>query len=230
MKAVLISIRPKWCEQIVAGTKKLEIRKTRPILETPFKCYMYQTKVKWAFDFLRTIGFDEFAEILERGFTKVIGEFTCDYIFPITVDCNVHDELPGSPVETWLTWEDAPSEYETVQALAEAACLSYDEINRYIGRGDGCFAWHISDRKIYTHPKPLCEFYKCGALSMEDMDEEMCTYCSATDYGEKKEIHTPSGVWMCEGTWCADAYQEYMDENFAIDRPPQSWCYVEEDG
>ena len=174
MKAVLISIRPKWCEQIVAGTKKLEIRKTRPVLETPFKCYMYQTKIKWAFDFLKTIGFDEFAEVLERGFTKVIGEFTCDYIFPITVDCNVHDELPGSPVETWLTWDDAPGEYETVQALTEAACLSYDEISRYIGRGDGCFAWHISNRVIYKRPKPLSWFVTVGECDC--MNCESCVW------------------------------------------------------
>lgn len=42
-KAVLISIRPKWCEKIVNGEKTIEIRKTRPRLETPFKCYIYCT-------------------------------------------------------------------------------------------------------------------------------------------------------------------------------------------
>lgn len=30
MKAVLISIRPKWCEKIVNGKKTIEVRKTRP--------------------------------------------------------------------------------------------------------------------------------------------------------------------------------------------------------
>ena len=46
MKAVLISIRPKWVEKIVSGEKTLEVRKTRPKLETPFKCYIYCTGVK----------------------------------------------------------------------------------------------------------------------------------------------------------------------------------------
>lgn len=43
-KAVMISIRPKWCEKIVNGEKTIEVRKTRPKLETPFKCYIYETQ------------------------------------------------------------------------------------------------------------------------------------------------------------------------------------------
>lgn len=44
MIAVLISIRPKWCEKIISGEKTIEVRKTRPKMDTPFKCYMYCTK------------------------------------------------------------------------------------------------------------------------------------------------------------------------------------------
>lgn len=32
MKAVLISIKPNWCKLIWAGTKTVEVRKTRPKL------------------------------------------------------------------------------------------------------------------------------------------------------------------------------------------------------
>ena len=46
MKEVLISIKPKWCELIANGTKTVEVRKTKPNLETPFKCYIYCTKAK----------------------------------------------------------------------------------------------------------------------------------------------------------------------------------------
>ena len=46
MKSVLISIRPKWCELIASGKKTIEVRKTRPNIETPFKCYIYCTKPK----------------------------------------------------------------------------------------------------------------------------------------------------------------------------------------
>ena len=39
-KAVMISIRPKWCEKICSGEKTIEVRKTRPKLQPPFKCYI----------------------------------------------------------------------------------------------------------------------------------------------------------------------------------------------
>lgn len=44
MKEVLISIRPEWCELIASGKKTVEVRKTRPKFETPFKCYIYCTR------------------------------------------------------------------------------------------------------------------------------------------------------------------------------------------
>ena len=43
-QCVLISIRPQWCELIANGKKTIEVRKSRPKLETPFKCYIYETK------------------------------------------------------------------------------------------------------------------------------------------------------------------------------------------
>lgn len=46
MKSVMISINPKWCELIVSGKKTVEVRKTKPKLETPFKVYIYMTKPK----------------------------------------------------------------------------------------------------------------------------------------------------------------------------------------
>ena len=42
-KAVMLSIRPKWVEKIANGEKTIEVRKTRPKLETPFKAYIYCT-------------------------------------------------------------------------------------------------------------------------------------------------------------------------------------------
>ena len=56
-KAVLISIRPKWCEKIINGQKTIEVRKTRPKMNPPFKCYIYKC-----------------------GNGKVVGEFLCDQI------------------------------------------------------------------------------------------------------------------------------------------------------
>lgn len=44
MKSVLISIRPEWVDEIFSGRKTCEVRKTKPKLEAPFKCFIYRTK------------------------------------------------------------------------------------------------------------------------------------------------------------------------------------------
>ena len=44
MRAVLISIQPKYVDLIAKGEKTIEVRKSRPKLETPFKCYIYETQ------------------------------------------------------------------------------------------------------------------------------------------------------------------------------------------
>lgn len=78
MKAVLISIRPKWCELIASGKKTVEVRKTRPEIETPFKCYIYQTGKKSLLD---TVYHGE-TFCPKNGY--VIGEFVCDWIIEDT--------------------------------------------------------------------------------------------------------------------------------------------------
>lgn len=70
-KAVLISIRPEWVDEIANGGKTIEVRKTKPYLETPFKCYIYCTNTR---PFL--VGGDVF-----NG--HVAGEFVCDRVEPI---------------------------------------------------------------------------------------------------------------------------------------------------
>lgn len=74
-KAIIMSIHPQWCTLIAGGYKTVEVRKSRPKLETPFKVYIYCTKDK-----------DDYG--LMQG--KVIGEFLCliieDYQY-ICDDC-----------------------------------------------------------------------------------------------------------------------------------------------
>jgi predicted transcriptional regulator len=72
----MLSIRPKWCEKIARGEKTIEVRKTRPKLDTPFRCYIYRTKGT-----VSHIINDEWVK-MEVGGT-VIGEFTCDRIYEI---------------------------------------------------------------------------------------------------------------------------------------------------
>lgn len=85
-KAVMLSIRPKWCEKICCGEKTIEVRKTRPKMNTPFKCYIYCT-LQGCNEFFRVdLGRDvakwnrgKWAD--RKG--KIIGEFTCDRIYEL---------------------------------------------------------------------------------------------------------------------------------------------------
>ena len=99
-KSVLISIRPKWCEKITSGEKTIEVRKTRPKLDTPFRCYIYCTVEMAGYDALWVLdtptrekyslmavsAYLETPEGANKGNGKVIGEFTCDRIYKIDKD------------------------------------------------------------------------------------------------------------------------------------------------
>lgn len=155
-KAVLISIRPKWCEKIASGNKTIEVRKTRPKLDTPFKCYIYCT-LQGCNEFFRVdLGGDvakwnrgKWAD--RKG--KVIGEFTCDRIDWIT-----HIGYTGIPnlVETRIC-DAATMRTSPVGGLLNAACLTPKMLNDYLAWGDG-YGWHISDLRIYDETRELSEF------------------------------------------------------------------------
>lgn len=140
-KAVLISIRPKWCEKIVGGEKTIEVRKTRPKLETPFKCYIYCTRAKHEYEDYFVVECDDHCCVSKDFFGggHVVCEFLCDTILPIQVECSSPAAL-GAGIEVPST------------------CLTDREILEYLGNGNQGFAWHISDMKIYGTPKKLSEF------------------------------------------------------------------------
>lgn len=42
---------------------------------------------------------------------------------------------------------------------------------------------------------------------------EICRYCYRTDFGETSTSFSPNGVFFCEGMWCEESYNIYLDEN-----------------
>lgn len=191
MKAVLISIRPKWMEKIVRGEKTLEVRKTRPKLETPFKCYIYCTNTRpflvwgdvfrgdWCTEFTRLSGYGraEADSIWDVFNGHVAGEFVCDRIYEL------------APLN------HAPDDVE------QQACLTREEIVRYL-KGVG-YGWHISGLEIYDTPKELSEFCFPPELYCE---KGLCGRCpyeqSPNVYGEysfdcewKRPITRPPQSW-----------------------------------
>ena len=183
-KAVMLSIRPKWCEKIARGEKTIEVRKTRPKMNTPFKCYIYCTLPKYPHeDFIAT----DYPRPQFYGGGKVIGEFVCDCVTPLYNVC----------MDDWKRLAGGLHNIE--KELVNQACLTEANLHTYAG-GKNCFAWHISDLRIYDQPRELTAFRRA---------------CKNSWYCESCAMY-----WENNGT-CGN-------ESLQIKRPPQSWCYVEE--
>lgn len=184
MKAILLSIRPNWCKLIWSGMKTVEVRKTRPKLETPFRVYIYCTGAgNWWQRFPKT-GLQQMEE-------RIVGTFVCNKIDRLT-----HIDKPSRlSIMTPDLW------YKPAGELLQAACLTEAQAEKYLKGGDG-YSWHISDLKIWDEPVRLEDFWAI----------QPCTHrgdcCTCRRWAAEKLI--------CRG------------EVFGIERPPQSWCYVED--
>lgn len=149
MKAILMSIRPKWCEKIFNGSKTIEVRKSRPSIPTPFKVLVYETK--GATD---TPWVDEDGHFIYKGRGEIIGSFVCDRIVDIKSsgdDCGNY----------WHEWSD--------ECDIEDMCLSYEELEMYLGKQVG-YGWHITEPKLFDKPRDITEFALYGKCA-EDCDE-----------------------------------------------------------
>lgn len=202
MKAVLLSIKAKYCELIANGKKTIEVRKTMPKIGTPFKCYIYCTKQGRPLvygspcpsyieeSYIQTYGYSkaEADKIFGNLQGKVIGEFVCDAIY--TFEYEDGGFLVNGDISTT----------QNVQAMS---CLSDYEFRRYANEKT-VYGWHISDLVIYDEPKELDEFSKPCSRD--------CKNCKYWYSGSVVHEEPPYCEW----------------EDYAITRPPQSWCYGEE--
>lgn len=156
-KAVMISIKPKWCELIAKGKKTLEVRKTRPKIKTPFKCYIYMTKSNLTGD--RKAYKDRMAG-------KVIGEFVCDFIYEnISYDsedtCVSASDLKryanGKSLFGWHISDfviyNPPKE---IGEFRKAGALSYDDWLYGIYNGEFSYEKYLLPFKMTRPPQSWC--------------------------------------------------------------------------
>ena len=120
MKSVLASIKPEYCFRIVSGKKTVEIRKNRPKIEPPFKCYIYKTKASYL------VWQKGATKKYRTGCGKVIGEFVCDNIIEWA-----DDDPPPVPLKaTGLSYMDirryAPTD-ETIFCWHISSLKIYDK-------------------------------------------------------------------------------------------------------
>ena len=151
MKAILISIKPKWYVEIMNGDKTIEVRKNKALYKAIQKLidengyadiYVYCSKGKLGlYDnrnhitcasdifFLDKLGYDK--PPLLNG--KVIFKFRC------------------YKVDEWDIWQ------EDLEEKLKFACLSIKEFDDY-SKGQIAYAIHINDLEIFDKPKELSEF------------------------------------------------------------------------
>lgn len=201
MKAIIMSIKPKWVAKILNGEKTIEIRKRFPSDYRGW-VYIYCTKDKEIFlrDFRDKKKWAVYWKFIAMGNDpsnvgklppilndKVVARFWCDKVEEIT------------------PFEEQESIFGRVYKLTkdiilccQRAQLTYDEYNRYL-KGKNGYAIHISNLEIFDKPKELSEFYKVGANAYQKDIEQ--------DYGERAK--------------------RYTDCFFQLTKAPQNFCYVE---
>ena len=196
----MLSIRPKWVEKIANGEKTIEVRKTRPKLETPFKCYIYCSaggdklwvrdaawRERWMGGPISFLVNAKKCGGMNIGNGRVIGEFTCDHI-----------------VDAWWDYEpDAITQEVTGGNLEvlDGLCMTDEELFAYTGDSmhGHVYGWHISNLRIYDEPRELTEFRRpCP-------NDLYCETCAM--YSNNNGICNNGAL--------------------PLRRPPQSWCYVE---
>ena len=144
MRKVLICVHPQWCEKIFNGEKTIEVRKSRPKIDTPFEVLVYQTKItfkvrNWQENF-QSIVFTPNGGA-EDGNGKVIGSFVCDKVEKIT------------PSVEW-----GSHGYDTVDDdLLKEMRLERGYLENY-GSGVTLYGWHITEPTLFNKPKELSEF------------------------------------------------------------------------
>jgi len=140
MKAILLSIKPKYVADILNGKKTIEIRKSMLKCDLPIDVYIYCTKEnkKLVYHNLASGGKSytygkEFSYHEHDLNGKVVAKFTLRKIEAIDI------------------WQ------EDLEEKMKLACLSIKEFDDY-SKGQVAYAWHIEDLVIFDEPKELSVF------------------------------------------------------------------------
>ena len=173
MKSVLISIQPKWCELIASGKKTVEVRKTKPKLETPFKVYIYCTKDK-----NHSFCTDDGNQYTHIGNGKVIGEFVCDRIINAPVGSYCRIPVSASQVDVFDLLEYADE--KTIYGWHISDLKIYDKPRKLsefytLKKCNSCKSGYESSACIYDEdcrvPSPITRpFQSWGYVESEDTE------------------------------------------------------------
>ena len=203
MKAVLMSIQPYWVFLIIARKMGWHIDKEKTIEVR--KNFPKDQDWNRSVEIYCSKDKKSFSQIpkkyqplMKKFLGKVIGEFVCDRIDCFFARYDDHGSADLEPSHLIYGLGNANQEDEYL----DKCCLTHDEIFNYIisSQGGYGYGWHISDLKIYDNPKELSEF--------------------------KRWNRTEENVPCAHTKWLFPDCKDCKACN--LERPPQSWCYVEE--
>ena len=195
-KDILLSLKGRYWQKIIAGVKRYEIRKTFPKIDLPFRVLVYLTKSSKKEDLcywfnIETIGDYDAIEVsshISNG--SLVGEFIVDEIIPI--DCDM----------------------EVKQSMLDKMCLTKEELLEY-GNGGIVYAWHISSVKKYDVPRSISSVLK----KVNKYDGECSIECS------KCHWHYMSIYYYSDDGCTLPLSNSYEYSFLPIFTSPQSWCY-----
>lgn len=203
MKAVMLSIQPRHCENIctVVGEKNgkpvykktIEVRKKAPKCDTPFKCYIYATVGAYR-DVYRSIPKEPLFLVHRENEKSTIAQS----IAAENMRSSTWELCNGKVIGEFICDKIEKYRHVTQYVMGTSLYLYPDifddlphmgitgkEFFEY-GKRKPLYGLHISDLNIYEKPKELWEF--------------------SHEIGHDKRVI---------------AFNK-------LTRPPQSWCYVEE--
>lgn len=202
MDSVLLSIHPRFVNKIIDGEKTVEIRKSKPNIDVPFKCYIYMTSGGYQYQrsCWSTAVMPPNGEMY-NGAQSIVGEFICNNIDRLTLQ---HFTVFGheniyAPVQN--------KENIDFQWLKHS-CLDYSEVVTY-GKLAPLYVWSISNLVIYNQPKMLQNFRK------KFLCNGKCIDCLQLVFHDDMSADCALGGFEAE-KW------------YLLNRPPRSWCYVQE--
>ncbi len=236
MKAILMSIKPKWCKLIFSGEKTIEVRKTAPKLETPFKVYVYCTKERMTrvpsmYAYLHK---NEPGACAEYGTIETWGEIGDVIVNPHLASKHVSFGMHGKVIGSFVCdrveeyegefWDD--DTYERIQErwepsdFAEYGEYEYDTIGEngeFYGKGielskQSCLSWNELRKYV---GQGLKDFYgwHITAPTLFDKPREL---------GEFRTIKCTNKKGSCSDCKIKPDCIKYLT------RPPQSWQYLED--
>lgn len=143
MKSIMLSFKPNYIEKIFSNKKKIDVRKIKPNIEPPFKCYMYCTKNKGLNDILWTTY--PIGSIKNYSNGKIVGEFICDDIYCYNTK--------------------TADKYSYIR---KSSGFTEDEFKEYINNSERFYVLTISDVIMYNELKSLTDFRRICTCRNKD--------------------------------------------------------------